>query len=740
MSRGRNSVKAASTSKTVKSSTKLARAAGKLMRTASNQSVVVRSYSELVSALATNTTPSFALDIQTKATTNSKNKAEILQITLAGDIIAEDNILINRNVVIDFNGYSIISEESRASARVFNIRSGEVTLTGRGKIFAMGKNGVAIRAFGAISTNASNYTTLTIDKDISLFAPDSYGILVSPNLGVAYGLTINFAGQIFAHDGICLANGIRGYDPTMPTINIETGASIVADEFSGAALEAAGYGKWNVTTARLRGAIGTNLGMGIFNFDHTEIIASHGECFRIPESSDALLEVSVEGGNYVSTETSIITGDSKAIKMFEIKNCNFYNSCVPIATSVLNSVKTHKVNYHSDVQTFFSSSSPLVESNPALELAPAPTISNLPPASAIDELAELTDDATDEQEILSALAAEAAETTKQAPITNRLAPAPVAPAAFSEQDAARRALSDAISDIRKLNAEDYDAGFGELEQAIQSAEQILANPLASLADICAAASTLLRAFDGLEERDDSAFISDEELDELFYHGAVLQEMLQEPKKEKHHHRKKHDDKIELPYYQTTSPYDAEPNPNLIPDFTALTAVLTEISELNLNGYTAASQAKLLQALADAQKILSDPAATQPQVELLTNQLSTEIAQLVPLRQPSDVRAHNSTAFRTTLSSPAPVLSSPIAPTMIDELAPAAVWSLGVTMIDEMTPFSIDSDARAALAAQTKLHLIKASLIKPFAKLGKSLTAGVHAGVNAYREALRATHF
>ncbi len=736
MPRGNSQVNTTSTNKKAQSSDKLAKAAGWLIKAADKQPVVVRSYAELIAALATSS-----------------------QIILGSDIIAEDNVLINRSVSIDFNGYSIISEESRASARVLDIRSGEVTFTGRGKIFAMGKNGVAIRAFGAISTNVPNYTTLTVGEGISLFAPDSYGILISPNLGVAYGLTVNFAGQIFAHDGICLAGGIRGYDPAMPTINIQAGANVMADERSGAALEATGYGKWNIASARLCGAIGANLGTGVFKFDCAQIVASHGECFRIVEDPDALLEVNIEGGNYVSTETSIITGDSKATKMFEIKNCNFYNPCDPIATSVSNSVKTHKVNYYSDVQTFFSSSSPLVESNPALELAPAPTISDLPPASAIDELTELTDDATDEQEILSALAAEAAETTietaaatretaaaeetettKQTPATNRLAPAPVAPAAFSEQDAARRALDDAISDIRKLKAEDYDAGFGELEQAIQSAEQILANPLASLADICAAASTLLRAFDGLEECDDSAFISDEELDELFYHGAVLQEMLQEPKKEKHHHRKKHDDKIELPYYQTASPYDAEPNPNLIPDFTALTAVLTEISELNLNGYTAASQAKLLQTLADAQKILSDPAATQPQVELLTNQLSAEIAQLVPLRQPSDVRAHNSTAFRATLSSPAPVLSSPIAPTMIDELAPAAVWSLGVTMIDEMTPFNIDSDARAALAVQTKLHLIKASLIKPFAKLGKSLTAGVYAGVNAYREALRATHF
>lgn len=172
--------------------------------------------------------------------------AKKVQITLANDIIIEDNILINYDVAINFNGYSIISEESRAAARVLDIRSGEVTLTGRGKIFAMGARSVAIRVFGAISTGVPNYTALTIDEGISLFAPDAYGIIVSPNLGVAYGVTINFSGQIMAHDGICLANGIRGRDQNLPVINIKSEAKITADELNGKALEASGYCRWNI--------------------------------------------------------------------------------------------------------------------------------------------------------------------------------------------------------------------------------------------------------------------------------------------------------------------------------------------------------------------------------------------------------------------------------------------------------------------------------------------------------------
>lgn len=783
------------------------------------------------------------------------------QITLANNIIAEDNILINHDVAINFNGYSIISNETHAAARVIDVRSGEVTLLGQGKIFAMGKNSVAIRAFGAISNGVPNYTTVTVDEGISLFAPDSYGILISPNLGVAYGLTLNIAGQIFAHDGICLASGIRGYDTNAPVINIKNGAEIMADEASGVAIEAAGYGKWNVITAKLHGAVGAAMASGILNFNQAQILSSTGECFRIMENPDTMLEVNIDGGNYVATTQSVIAGASKSLKKFSAKNCDFYSVVDAIPADFTGAVKLKKVDLNSDVAGYLSglanlsapapnpaaptetnepiskeSAEPIATtkdqpvstatppspkstklSSPAktkpaeldseedaieaalqreidaldaeefgeLELSPEESASEafaleayspaeskptkskrktrtLKPkrqnkkSSPLANLAGLSDEATDEKEILLELTAEKVERPREMPV---LAPAPEPILPFtSEQDAARRALTDAIMDIRKLSSEDYDTGFSELEQAIQQAEQLLTNPFASLSDICDAASALLNAFDDLEERDDAASMSDAELDELFYHGAVLQEMLKESPKEKpKSHKKSHKIKTLLPEStvsasigiaglfqeierrQLDSPQPqvapTVDNPNLAPNYSNLVAVLTRIAELDLNSYTLASQENLLSSLSYAQEVLNNPNAAQHVINHLANQLSEEIVQLVPLRRP-----YNSTSKSyIEPSAPAPVISATIASAMIDEMAPPATWSLGVTMIDEMTPFTIDATTREKMlrAMQSRFYLIKKSLSRPFVKLSKSFVAGFRAGIRAYKETLHA---
>ncbi len=855
------------------------------------------------------------------------------QLTLGNNIIAEDNILINHDVAINFNGFSIISNEARTAARVIDVRSGTVTLFGRGKIFAMGKNSVAIRAFGAISNGVPGYTTVTVGEGISLFAPDSYGILISPNLGVAYGLTLNLAGQIFAHDGVCLSSGIRGYGTNAPVINIQNGASILADETSGVAIEAAGYGEWNIAAAKLRGAVGVATASGVLNFSQARVLSSSGECFRIMEHPDTMLEVDLDGGDYAAIERSIIAGTPQTIKKFSAKNCDFYSRVDAIPTDFTSTVKRKKVNLHSDVESYLSnlvslsapvsdhresafaqSTEPTPESTAAIDLptseedpddlaiaaafaaaeisepetvitiphpraaivkAPQPQAEETPaaekstspveistekstspteapaeapaspaeiPASndeaetAIEAALQREIDALDaeefnesetfpgelspEESIAEALDLEVYSSaeplperspkpqsprklkvpklkrpkshTKKVPAltsTPRIsdkpipfelaaepvarpndipvlapAPEPILPYT-SEQDAARRALTDAIMDIRKLSAEDFDTGFSELEQAIQQAERLLSNPFASLSDICDAASTLLNAFDDLEECDDTSAMSDAELDELFYHGAVLQEMLKESHSEKPKahktHKKSHKLRALLPESTPSASADMPDllqeiikhqqelhnspqlqvapipdNPNLAPDYSNLVAVLTRIAEMDLNSYTLASQENLLNSLSDAQDLLNNSHATQSAIDYLADQLSAEIVQLVPLRQ-----SYNSTVRPyAALSAPAPLIGTALASTMIDEMAPATTWSLGVTMIDEMTPFAIDATTREKMlrAMQSKFYTIKASLGQPFVKLGKSLAAGFRAGVRAYKETLHAS--
>lgn len=791
-------------------------------------------------------TPSFDLDASYVSTYHellSALQAREPQIALDNNIIIEGNILINYNVTIDFNGYSIISEDTHPDVRVLDIRSGEVTLIGQGKVFAMGKNSVAIRAFGAISNGVPNYTSVTVGDGISLFAPDSYGILISPNLGVAYGLTIDFAGQIFARDGICLSSGVRAYDPSAPIINIQDGACITADEEAGIALEAAGYGTWSVGAAYIRGAIGVALSKGIIDINHAQILATRSETFRIMESPDAMLEVNIDGGDYGSERSAVIAGVSGTIKKFSVKGCKFYSPVEPIMPELSKIIKRKKLIKSNDLLA-------LQASFLAAQSAPEPTsipdelgsMSITAPAAldspstllSEDSLAEqalasvskpvkhpkkhtklpepieLADDATDEAEILSELAAsqedqeipesqtnQDIQTTQVTPqdqlfqppktdpvtpaaTTPSIAPAPPRPTVFqpapqpvlpftNEQDAARRTLSDAIMDIRKLSADDYDTGFTELEKAIRQAEKILSNPLAPLSEICDAASGLLTAFDGLEEHDEST-LSDDELDELFYHGAVLQEMLREsrhssavkkPRKKKSLFSHKKTPKFipestasiftgapnliaAVEHYQYTPPQPVSnpvktesqtPNPNYASNFNRLSEVLTTISELDLNKYTLASQEILLNTLAQAQNVLNDPHSSQDVIDELATKLNVEMSQLVPLRQAHVAR----TNLQAELTAPAPTLGELAPSAMIDEMTPSTIWSLGVTMIDETTPFITDPTTREKMlrAMQSRASILQQAITRPFRKLARSLGAGLRAGIKAYRDTLHA---
>lgn len=715
----------------------------------------IRSYQELILAL----------------------ESSCAQLTLADNIIVKDDILINHDIAINFNGFSLISEDSRSGARVLDIRSGEVSLIGQGKVFAMGPRSVAIRVFGAISSGVPNYTTLTIDEGISLFAPDSYGILISPNLGVAYGLTINYSGQIFARDGICLSSGVHGHDANLPVINLKSSARITADELSGTAIEAAGHGVWDISTAKVYGATGASLSSGILRFQHAQIISS-GPVFCLIESTTKDLEVTIDGGNYISANSSIIAGATASLKTFLAKGgAEFCSSVDHIPPEIKPKLTLRKsLIFRDDVEEFISSLTPpeTIAQPDTVELQSIPDESQITPESSVMSPsvlpeqpkapsnpeprpiipAELTDDATDEREIVLELTAEKISR----PITPVLAapPKPAQPIT-GEQEAARLALSDAISDIRRLSADDYDVGFAQLEQAIQKSEKILKNPLASLTDISDAANDLLRAFDGLEEKDEFS-MSDEELDDLFYHGAVLGELTTEIERVKQEKRTKHlskkpshDPKDILkeaqaevgftPVMKSSRPQTVQPPVHLatsqpiVPatNFDALSDALSTIADLNLNEYSQASQQSLLSHLALAQEVLSNASSTQDSIDQITASLLADMTSL-ERTQPA-IRQHSQ--YQAQLSSPAPIIKRLIPPTMIDEMSPNSIWSQGITMIDEMSPHIITAPAREKIlrAIQPHLRAIVRIITSPVRKTSRSLSAGLRAGIRAYRETL-----
>lgn len=788
-------------------------------------------------------------------------------LVLGDNIIVEQNILIKQNLIIDFNGFSIIAEDTLPSARILDIRSGEVTLAGRGKVFAMGPNGVAVRVFGAISSGIPEYTVLHVGPDIQLFAPNAYGILVSPNLGVAYGLTVNFAGRIFARDGICIANGINGHDLYPPHINIKSGSSIVADEASGAALEATGYGSWQITEARLSGAVGANLKSGQLEFVNPQIIANAGPAINLIENSTKDLEVSLTEGNYVSMISDLIMGAPNTTKKFTIKNCTFYGT-QSIASPELKTLVKPKSSspLRSDIAAFLETLIPqsdlsaialtqesieekflaeevtpnepttITEAEP--ELKPAPTLAEIfaPIADtavsttdeddilvdiaqdSVSELELLDDETTDvidafdfedtniDGNILEDLTNEpqsqddsstelkithdkkplaqsvpaddsvAMDTTANLSTTSVSEPAtlgniptnqpvpyahsatvppsqpivayqqpaksnpstpytlhsafgaPVQPALLSEQEAARRALTDAIAEIRKLKPEDYEAGYADLARALRKAEHILASPLADLADIRDTSSMLLQAFDSLEERDEFS-LSDEELDELFYHGAVLEEVAHPEKPAKSSKAS-----YVPPSTLKTAPViisSTDAASSVEPDFSVLSEIISTIAGLKLDNYTPESQESLLDELDRAENILANMSSSQSEIDEIATSLLAEMSKL------ERARPTHATPGQIRISTPAPVVGSIFPTTMIDEMAPATNWMLGTTMIDELTPYSMDITTRQQIvrAMRPWINEFLSMTTAPLKKLSHSIRAGIRAGRHAYQESL-----
>lgn len=664
--------------------------------------------------------------------------AKAVQITLGANIIAPDNILINHDVAINFNGYNIISEETNPGARVLDIRSGEVTLTGRGKIFAMGARSVAIRVFGAISIGMPAYTTLTIDDGISLFAPDSYGILVSPNLGVAYGLIINLSGEIIARDGIGLSGRIRGRDTNLPTINIKSGARITADETLGSALEAAGYAVWNLGAAKLTGATGALLKSGQINFSHTEIIAT-GPAYAqstqnasvttnadAPEDIDTLedpepmnaairvasgakhdLSITVEGGSYLGEKSFAVAGDPASLESFVIKGGDFSGALDVLHYAIEPELDIEEGSFSLHPALHLKMLKPeiilLPEPKPEPYAQPAAKSTSLPLASSSPEVA------ASDQPLQPAT-----------PLQKLPLPPTYDEAECAEKIAMTKALADAIVEMKSLKPSDYEVGFADLEAAIDEAEQLLSAKIITLAAIRDASGKLLAAFDNLEERDEFS-LTDDELDELFYHGAVLDELATEDTDESLKNRRADPDRGTIspaesskapsppaqPLLAPTSPVDP-PAPDQSPDLSALASIIGQISALDPANYTSDTYNILLSELTRIKPLLAS--ATQPQI---------------------DAAAQNLTALLSCLVPAQPAMSPLSSTRLIDEMGPSRNWSTGVTAIDESDPHLC---LARPLPKSFRRHLRPS--LAPVTNFFKSFSAAIRAGLDVYQKSRR----
>lgn len=303
------------------------------------------------------------------------------QITLANDICLEHNLEINRDeLVLNLNGHKLIS--LRPNLRVLDVKRGNVTLMGAGEIIAYGEGSVAIRVYGALTQDMPAYAKVTIGSEIALYAPTSYGIIISPNaINTAYGAEIVLKGQIIAHDGIYLNNFIKGGERA-PIITIADNAKITADHETGTIIDAAGAGVWRIGKAVLTGATGIKVQTGDFRFENTKLTATGapvssanptqiGAVFYFAPQYDGHepASLALAGGRYASTQGYIFDGEptqpeSVSLRQLKIDRSMFSKIVVTGALDVFSpaftnsdlskSISIHSGQYNASVSEFLA--------------------------------------------------------------------------------------------------------------------------------------------------------------------------------------------------------------------------------------------------------------------------------------------------------------------------------------------------------------------------------------------------
>ena len=255
---------------------------------------------------------------------------DVAEIVLGANIEVDQALVIERNLTIDLGGFTLSSDVAGVgsqSAPLLDIKQGTVNLTGTGTILTTGTNGVPVRVYGSDDPAATNYTVVTVGKDVTLktTADDVYGIFISFVTGVphAYGVVINIDGTIDAANGPYINGTIKDTEGNVPIINISDEATITANGSNGGAIYAAGYAKWNIGAATLTGKSGLVIKSGDINLTNTTVIADGveadpdpygngfngtGAAIQVEQNSAyaGKVDISINGGNYTSKNSNVI--------------------------------------------------------------------------------------------------------------------------------------------------------------------------------------------------------------------------------------------------------------------------------------------------------------------------------------------------------------------------------------------------------------------------------------------------
>lgn len=259
-------------------------------------------------------------------------------------------VTIGKDMTIDLNGHNIVSNVNTS----FSIIKGNVKFTGQGTITSSIKTHSVIAIKGSNDKKATNYTTVTVDKDVTI--DGGYGVLVtyySSSEPYAYGVTVNFNDKANTVWGGLYLNGTVQHTENYPVFNVGDGAVI------NGGIYLAGYAKMNLGKATINSdSVSLGIKSGILNINGTTINNNtESDLDDKPDTngidtSTATIQVASNGGYAGNIEINIIDGtfNSKNGPAFSeyIENGDSSRVTINITGGTFNAAESQKVFSFSD--------------------------------------------------------------------------------------------------------------------------------------------------------------------------------------------------------------------------------------------------------------------------------------------------------------------------------------------------------------------------------------------------------
>ena len=219
---------------------------------------------DFVASIGTDTYTS--LESAINAAQNNDTVTLLQNITLDEVVNFEKDI----TVTVDLNGYNITGENTR----VFNVRKGNVTLTGTGTITTVAADTAPIRDDSAVirvgnNDSTASHVSLTIGAGVTIEAPSTYGVTVFGNNSTE---TVTVYGTIYATGTRAAISG-NGTDTTTGTIiNIESGAVLYAENYY--AVYHPQNGTLNINGGTITGQGGIQMCAGTLNITGKPVVTA----------------------------------------------------------------------------------------------------------------------------------------------------------------------------------------------------------------------------------------------------------------------------------------------------------------------------------------------------------------------------------------------------------------------------------------------------------------------------------